>query len=971
MPQEPFVKTFQRLALAIALFAAGAAGAQWNSSAESPFAPKVLNAEPLRLAAGHKAAARVTLAPIGADAIDEAKLANSSFLTKRLQIGIGRPVLDAAGTAQALSWTATAAGNVAHWNVTSPGARALRVGLDATRIPAGTEIRFAALSQPGTVYGPFTARDLLAEAATYWSPVLEGETAIVEVMLPFGTGTADLGLAIDQVSHLFASPSDPAVESLAKASGSCEKDLICLSATDSALADTGRAVAKMTFTDGLGSGTYLCTGTLLNPTGGSFTPYFYSANHCISTQASASTLTTHWFYDRTTCGGSIQNPAYTQLPGGATLLYANQYSDGLLLRLNSTPPSGAIYSGWDAATVSLGSAATAVHHPAGDYKKVSLGSIAAFASPSGSDTNFLQVNWNSTATGVTEGGSSGSGIFTLVASPREYRLRGGLYGGPSSCTASTSNLHDYYSRFDQVYPSIAQYLNPGTSSCSYSLSPTSVTIGSTASTGTFSVTASSGCSITASSDASWLTVSVSGGTVTYSAAANSGGARVGNISVGNSRFTVAQQAPLAAAGSNLVTNPGFETGTAAWTESATGGFPIVTDDASGSHSGNWYAWLGGYDSGTDTLYQTVTIPAGSNTASLRFYYWIETEETTSTIPFDTMTVSIANPTTGARIATLASFSNLNATTGWVQSNALDLSSYRGQTLRLVFSASTDSSRITSFYVDDITLTASGGTSSSNNYTALWWKGADESGWGVNVNHQGDLTYSTLFTYDTDGTAMWLVSTGTRTNGDTFTGDLLRTTGPGFNANPFTPITGSNVTNVGSMTLAFSGSDTGTLTYSVNGTLVVKTLQKYVFGSRAAQCVNTTGDRSGLTNYQDLWWSGVGESGWGINFTHQDNTIYATLFNYQAGSGTANKGMWAVSTMPRQPDGSYLGILYLTRGPAFNANPWTGIISTNVGTMTVRFSNGNSGTLTYSVDGTVVTKSITRDAFSSPVPACTS
>jgi hypothetical protein len=72
---------------------------------------------------------------------------------------------------------------------------------------------------------------------------------------------------------------------------------------------------------------------------------------------------------------------------------------------------------------------------------------------------------------------------------------------------------------------------------------------------------------------------------------------------------------------------------------------------------------------------------------------------------------------------------------------------------------------------------------------------------------------------------------------------------------------------------------------------------------------------------------------------------------------------------RQGDGSFAGELYRTRGPAFNASPWVTATATQVGTMQLRFTNGMNGTLTYTVDGTSVTKVITRQEFSSPVPSC--
>ena len=139
--------------------------------------------------------------------------------------------------------------------------------------------------------------------------MLEGERAIVEVFVP-GVSTGDVGLGVSRVSHLFVSPADPNAETLAKdGSQSCEVDLICRSATDPALATAGRAVARMTFVDPV-IGPALCTGTLLNTTAGAVAPYFYSAAHCISTQEAASTLTTHWFYDRANCGSGTTGSSY-------------------------------------------------------------------------------------------------------------------------------------------------------------------------------------------------------------------------------------------------------------------------------------------------------------------------------------------------------------------------------------------------------------------------------------------------------------------------------------------------------------------------------------------------------------------------------------------------------------------------------------------------------------------------------------
>ena len=256
-----------------------------------------------------------------------------------------------------------------------------------------------------------------------------------------------------------------------------------------------------------------------------------------------------------------------------------------------------------------------------------------------------------------------------------------------------------------------------------------------------------------------------------------------------------------------------------------------------------------------------------------------------------------------------------------------------------------------------------------NYTALWWN-PSEAGWGVNVNHQSNTLFATLFTYDEVGRPMWLVmSSGDLQAGtSTFVGDLFRTTGARFNTTPFPPLTAANVTKVGTMTLAFNSVNSGTLTYVYNGTTVTKAIQPQIFASRGPICSSVQGTRLSLTTYQDLWWNSA-EPGWGLNLTHQDDTLFGTLFTY----GADGQGLWLVmSSGQRQSDGSYVGDLFKTSGPAFNAQPFAPITQANitlVGSMSLRFSSGESGVLTYSVDGATVTKQITRQVFGTSVPSC--
>jgi serine protease len=142
----------------------------------------------------------------------------------------------------------------------------------------------------------------------------------------------------------------------------------------------------------------------------------------------------------------------------------------------------------------------------------------------------------------------------------------------------------------------------------------------------------------------------------------------------------------------LLGNPGFETGSAApWTSTA----GVINANGAGetAHSGSWYAWLDGYGTThTDTLSQTVTIPAGCTATTFSFWLHIDTAETTTTTAFDKLTVT-ANGTT------LATFSNLNHNTGYTQ-HSYTLTGMAGSSVTLKFSGTEDASLQTSFVVDD-------------------------------------------------------------------------------------------------------------------------------------------------------------------------------------------------------------------------------------------------------------------------------
>ena len=198
-----------------------------------------------------------------------------------------------------------------------------------------------------------------------------------------------------------------------------------------------------------------------------------------------------------------------------------------------------------------------------------------------------------------------------------------------------------------------------------------------------------------------LTISSSGlisgtpttaGTSTVTATVRDSASQTGSTSF---TFTINNPGGGCSSPGQKLGNPGFENGSAPWTATAgvIGSFAGQT-----AHSGTRFAWLDGYGTNhTDTLSQSVAIPAGCH-ATLSFFLHIDTAETTTSTRFDTLTVQMGS-------TTVATFSNLNAASGYVL-RTFDVSSFAGQTVTLKFTGVEDSSLQTSFVVDDTALNAS-------------------------------------------------------------------------------------------------------------------------------------------------------------------------------------------------------------------------------------------------------------------------
>lgn len=339
-------------------------------------------------------------------------------------------------------WTAVPkAGRVWTARIASAGAHGMRLRFEEVRLPAGVEVVVYDTAHPEQVEGPFDA-DYLAGRSAFWSSTVFAEDVTVECRVPEG---ADLpAFQVTEVTHRYVALGTEGKSAEAKAAGSCNIDLAC----EPAWLETSRAVA------GIGSvsasGELFCTGCLLNDSNpASGTDYFLTADHCIAGQSDADTAEFYWNYQAASCGATPPNPATVpRTIGGAAILSARSrenLNDHCFLRLRGTVPAGVAFAGWTSTSPESGEVVTGIHHPDGDYKRISFGTATA------ADANYWRVQWTR---GVTEPGSSGSPVFNA-----QHQVIGQLFGGLSSCDNTNPSLqNDDYGRFDVTFPFVRKWL---------------------------------------------------------------------------------------------------------------------------------------------------------------------------------------------------------------------------------------------------------------------------------------------------------------------------------------------------------------------------------------------------------------------------------------------------------------------------------------------------------------------------------
>jgi hypothetical protein len=326
--------------------------------------------------------------------------------------------------------------------IKSSGASGIGVHFRNFALAAGEEVYVYGPRADSIVCGPYTNKGPWG-SGEFWSSTIAGETVVIEFYTT--TDKNGKGFEIFEISHIFAEL-DWRLRSNEPDVLNCEVDASCYGDVEK------NAVGRMLFND---NGVFVCTGTLLNDRAQDQTPYFLTANHCIPTQGVAQTVEIYWFYQTTSCNSGVLR-SWVQSPPGANLLATQSSNDFSLLRLFNNAPAGAWFAGWTNAAQSQGTNVFGLHHP-GPYVPPDVPSYLRRASGTITSTsgtclaNGCGINWT---TGLTEPGSSGSGLFTANG----HQLVGVLSCGPTAC----NNPYDNYSKFANFYPQIRSFIYPGT-----------------------------------------------------------------------------------------------------------------------------------------------------------------------------------------------------------------------------------------------------------------------------------------------------------------------------------------------------------------------------------------------------------------------------------------------------------------------------------------------------------------------------
>lgn len=291
------------------------------------------------------------------------------------------------------------------------------------------------------VFGPYTNEDIQPQGKMVTDDIY-GDEVVVEYYEP--ANAAFHGeIEICDITHLYRDIFQTKSVSEEKgdhgtAHGNCHINVACPEG-DPWRAPINSVVCILSNANGY---QYLCSGATVNNVRMDKTLYVLSANHCIESESQ--TFKFYFFYQTNTCNGDVGNSRY--VANGGTIVarsstYASTHStsDFLLLRITGNVGmayrDSIVFAGWDRS--GMASVGAAIHHPRGDWKKISIPKSVSDVTSGELANKFFAVNWYLINNkGVTEPGSSGSPLFNANS-----LIIGTLTSGLSACDSLWGTDH--------------------------------------------------------------------------------------------------------------------------------------------------------------------------------------------------------------------------------------------------------------------------------------------------------------------------------------------------------------------------------------------------------------------------------------------------------------------------------------------------------------------------------------------------
>ena len=342
---------------------------------------------------------------------------------------------------------ASEGGEIWRYKIVSKEAKSIQLFFKKYIVPSGAKL-FIYNEDYSRIYGAFTDKNISTDG-TFMVADFKGEEVIIEYFEPYNKtfeGQIVLGSVGQAYKDIFQ----------AMYSIDAEGYIGINCPEGETWQDQKHSVCLITFNDG--SSGYLCSGALMNTTKNDATPYFLTANHCLSEETVAHTVVAYFNYEQIGCNGPSKN---NQTLSGATLKTTGAQSDFTLLLFYNAPPIEyqPYYSGWNSSE-DPGLTSTGIHHPDGKPKKISIdnSSATSYNKPITWDngtTTLANTHWEvSFDKGKTFGGSSGSPIYD-----ENKRIFGQLHGG--------DDLYEYYGKLSYSwthestgYNTLKSFLDP-------------------------------------------------------------------------------------------------------------------------------------------------------------------------------------------------------------------------------------------------------------------------------------------------------------------------------------------------------------------------------------------------------------------------------------------------------------------------------------------------------------------------------